>query len=243
MKNRPKLGELLVEAGAVDEAQLTAALAEQRKWGHPLGMTLVEMRMLDEETLVRTLARQLRIPVVWLRGKAVRPEVLALVPPEIAEKHRCMPVLLDERGAKTLVLAMEDPADVAAIDQVAFLTGLEVKPVLAAPGELGEAIQRHYPSGRVSTGSLDLNDAIFAHEDLGAAQPELLSLAHPEVQSSAPLDIESEAPATQSAPGPVASDGILRALTQLLVEKGVITRDELVERLKTLEAGDDGGEP
>ncbi len=60
MPERPKLGELLVMAGAIDQTQLGAALAEQRKFGRPLGTTLVRMGFLDEEALVRTLARQLR---------------------------------------------------------------------------------------------------------------------------------------------------------------------------------------
>ncbi len=68
MAERLKLAELLVRAGAIDQAQLTAALREREKWGLPLGVTLIELKFLDEETLVRTLARQLKVPLAWMRG-------------------------------------------------------------------------------------------------------------------------------------------------------------------------------
>jgi MSHA biogenesis protein MshE len=74
---RPKLGELLVMAGAIDQTQLGAALAEQRRFGRPLGATLVRMGFLDEEGLIRTLARQLKLPIAWLHGKWVEQEVLS----------------------------------------------------------------------------------------------------------------------------------------------------------------------
>ena len=77
MPERPKLGELLVMAGAIDQTQLGAALAEQRRFGHPLGTTLVRMGFLDEEALIRTLARQLKLPIAWLRGKWVEQAVLS----------------------------------------------------------------------------------------------------------------------------------------------------------------------
>jgi len=94
---RPKLGELLVDAGVVDEMQLEAALGEQKNWGGRLGQTLMQMGVLDEETLVRTLARQLAIPVVWLRGKRIKPEVVELLHDDFIRKHRVLPVLLDQR--------------------------------------------------------------------------------------------------------------------------------------------------
>jgi MSHA biogenesis protein MshE len=99
MKPKPKLGELLVASGVIDAAQLSAALGEQRQWGKPLGMTLVRMGMMDEETLVQTLAGQLKVPVVKLTGKRVNPEVLARLSFDLAAKHRCIPLLENDRAA------------------------------------------------------------------------------------------------------------------------------------------------
>lgn len=220
--HRPKLGQLLLAAGVIDEAQLRAALSEQERWGRPLGVTLVQLGFVDEETLVRTLARQLAVPVVWLRGRTVRRDIVELVPREVAEKHRCLPVLLDERGGRTLLLAMADPADLTGADEVSFLTGLPVKPVLAAPSELDEAIGRHYPSTDEAQGD---EPGSFGGE-LAAEPPELLGV---------PASVD---PAPSTRPQRIVSvevEAILRALTQLLVEKGVISRDELVDRVSRIE--------
>ena len=76
----------------------------------PLGITLVRMGLLDEEALVRTLARQLKLPIAWLRGKWVEQDVLDLVPVELALKHRCLPLTVSDDGrGKALHLAMQDP--------------------------------------------------------------------------------------------------------------------------------------
>jgi hypothetical protein len=232
MAERPKLGQLLLSAGAIDEGQLTAALTLQQQRGLPLGFLLVEQGVIDEETLVRTLARQHNLPVAWLRGKQVRREVLDLVPKDLVARHRCLPVLLDEQGAHpTLMLATSDPSNLHALDEAALAAGIAVRPVLAAASELEEAIARHFPG-------LDSRDAgvvaplppLADMPDLGA-QPELLRMAR---------EAECESSGTEPAPeddptmGSVGPDVILRALSQLLVEKGLIDRHELVRRLGEL---------
>ena len=229
MAERPKLGELLVMAGAIDQAQLGAALADQRKFRRPLGVTLVRMGFLDEETLVRTLARQLKLPIAWLRGKWVEPEVLELVPAEIALKHRCLPLaLIDEGRGKTLHLAMQDPQDLETLDTVRFHVGHNVSPVLTAPSELEEALQRHYESGQ-------FNEAAAAHRPELQEVPELL-MFELKAQATTPqseLDFEfGTGPGDASL---MSSQAVLSALTQLLtvlMQKGIITREEVAERFK-----------
>ena len=100
MKAKQKLGDLLVASGTIDAAQLTAALGEQKSWGRPLGMTLVRMGFVDEDTLIHALASQLKLPIVKLAGKVVNQEVLDLVPIELAEKYRCLPLLLNDEGGQ-----------------------------------------------------------------------------------------------------------------------------------------------
>ena len=218
--SRPKLGELLVDAGVVDEMQLEAALGEQKNWGERLGQTLLQMGVLDEETLVRTLARQLAIPVVWLRGKRIKPDVIELLDADYIQKNRVLPVLLDQRGSRTLILAMEDPCNIEVIDTVCRQTGVPVKPALAAPSELDDAIGRHVVS--------DLEDSLYGasfavEEETG---PDLVQMQ----QEAKPNDTEPEA-AEAGAPSNAV---VLRALTQLLVEKGIFTREELIARLGAL---------
>jgi type IV pilus assembly protein PilB len=233
---RPKLGELLVRAGAITKHQLAAALVEHRKWGKPLGMTLVAMDYLDEETLVRTLARQLGLPVAWLRGKRIAPDVLEMIPAELAKKHRCLPLTIrEETGGRVVYLAMQDPADLEALDDVGFRVGCKVKPVLVAPSELEEALGQHYESANVGD-ALDT-----APGSAAVGEPDFLTLAG-EVQFAAP---DEEAPLeflTDSASPSSDSEVALLGLTQFvgaLAKKGVFRLDEVIERLRHLSASED----
>ncbi len=231
MAERRKLGELLLEAGAITKAQLNAALLEQRKWGKPLGLTLVAMNYLDEETLVRTLARQLGLPIAWLRGKQIAPEVLEMIPAELAKKHRCLPLTVrEEAGGRVLFLAMQDPADLEALDDIRFRAGCQVKPVLAAPGELEEALRQQYESASAE-GALGT-----APGPAAAGEPDFLTLTG-EVQfaafdEEAPLEFLDDAKPPRSD-----AEAALAGLIQLvaaLVEKGVFRLDEVIERLRQL---------
>jgi len=226
---KPRLGELLVMAGAIDETQLGSALADQRNFGQPLGTILVSMGYIDEETLVRTLARQLNLPIAWLRDKWVEPEVLEMVPAKLAIKHHCLPLLLSEEvGGKVLHLAMQDPGNLEALDTVSFHLGHKVTPVLSAASELEEAIQRHYQSGETATAAASSRPEV-------QNVPELLMFE---------LKAQAATPATEldfefgTGPGDAAlmsSQAALSALTQLLtvlIEKEIISREEVAARLR-----------
>jgi hypothetical protein len=147
MSLRPKIGELLVAAEVIEQAVLDQALEKQASSGGRIGKILVAMGAIDEEMLVRTVARQLDLPVVRLRGKQVKPDVLRRLPGHVARTHRCVPVLLDKRGGDTLMIAMEDPSDGVALDQIAIAAGLPVRVVLTGPSDLDGALQRYYPEG------------------------------------------------------------------------------------------------
>ncbi|MCH2185714.1 hypothetical protein MK280_07575 [Myxococcota bacterium] len=144
LKN-PRLGEMLVRAGLIDEDQLSSALADQSRWGRPLGATLVEMGFVDESDLLPALAHQLGTPMARLRGKKLSPELLALVPRDMAERLRLVPLFVEGEGVrKTLHVGLEDPTNVAVLDDLAFRTGLRVKAVLVAHSELSDALRRGY---------------------------------------------------------------------------------------------------
>jgi len=229
MAERPKLGELLVMAGAIDQTQLGAALADQRKFRRPLGATLVRMGFLDEEALVRTLARQLKLPIAWLRGKWVEPEVLDLVPAEIALKHRCLPLtVIDQGRGKTLHLAMQDPQDLETLDAVRFHVGHNVSPVLTAPSELEDALQRHYESGE--SGGPDT-----ARRPEVQDVPELLMFELKAQASTPDTELDFEFGTGPSDAALMSSQAVLSALTQLLtvlMQKGIISREEVAERFR-----------
>ncbi len=145
MRDRPRVGEILVAAGIIDELQLKAALGEQQRWGKRLGVTLIKMGMVEEGHLIRALAKQLDLPVASLAGKRIPPEVVALVPARIASEHGVMPLFTKGQGPNAqLFLGMEDPSNLAVLDDLSFRTGMEIRPVMIGPTELGEAIDRYY---------------------------------------------------------------------------------------------------
>ncbi len=217
----------------IDEAQLARALAEHRDTGRRLGNILLDLDLVDEETLVRTVARQLSVSVVWLRRKRIRSELLALLPREFIEKHRCLPVLIDERENRTLIVAMEDPSDRWTVEEASRRVRLAVRTVIAAPSELDEAIERHFALGAMPMPRDEW--------DNGLCQPDLLRVsAQGTAPRSAPLPplppLGLEEP---NVPNASFNERVLRALAQLLVEKGVLSREELVARLD--ECGADDG--
>jgi type IV pilus assembly protein PilB len=144
MYARKRLGELLVEAGAIDEFQLSAALGHQRQWGGRLGRTLVDMKVVPEPAVVSALARRLECEVAHLDGLERSPalsEALALVTGDFARRHLVLPVALKRNE---LQVAMADPTNVAAIDELSFRTGRRVKVFLAGEREVARAVKRFY---------------------------------------------------------------------------------------------------
>jgi type IV pilus assembly protein PilB len=232
---KPKVGEILVRSGLIDEMQLRAALGDQRTWGHPLGMTLVKMGVIEERDLVRALAQQLQLPIIELEGKRVQPEVLELVPADFAEKHLCVPLFVREKGGvDTLHVGMEDPCNVQVIDDLSFRTGMQVQPVMVSPSELCEAIDRFYHRGEAGSGELVSEPGPSAHPPGVDARVEVHESLFPEVsanpEDSGTLELCEEAPVREASPaaaGDATNRTILRALCYLLIEKGVISKDEL----------------
>ncbi len=143
--DRLRLGELLIAAGVLDRERLQTALHEHSKNGKPLGVTLVQLGMVDERAMLTVLGKQLDFPVVVLEGRRIPGEVLELVPYEIAIKHHCIPLLVETRdAAKELYLGMSDPTDLGAVDDVRFRTGLRVQPVLVSYSQIEDAIEQRY---------------------------------------------------------------------------------------------------
>jgi hypothetical protein len=148
MTEKPKLGEILVQAGVIDEVQLAAALGEQARWGRRLGVTLIKMGMVEEGHLVRALAKQLDLPVASLAGKRIADEVIELVPPRIASEHGVVPLFVKKDGRQErLFLGMEDPSNLAVMDDLRFRTGMQIQPVMIGPTDLGIALDRYYLGG------------------------------------------------------------------------------------------------
>jgi type IV pilus assembly protein PilB len=136
-----RLGDLLVAEGLIDEEQLGKALAEQKGSTEKLGSILLKLNFVQEEQLIGFLSRQYGIPSITLSQLDVDPEVLKLVPDTIAKKYEVLPI---KRQGSTLTLAMADPTNVFALDDVAFMTNLQVTPVVASQAAIRKAIDRNY---------------------------------------------------------------------------------------------------
>lgn len=208
-----KLGEILVQAGIIDEFQLRSALGEQQRWGGRLGVTLIKLGFLEESDLTRALATQLDLPMVSLDGKRVQPEILARVPVTLAERHMALPLFArKEGGVDTLYIGMEDPCDLDALDELRFRAGMAVKPVLVGPSELCEGIDRFYhrPARNPAPAPEPLPEEMLPPVELAPeptlpptapTEPEIEEPAQPEIAEPAkPAIAEPAKPAIELAP-------------------------------------------
>lgn len=145
---RKKIGELLVEVGAIDPFQLESALAHQRRWGGRLGRAMVYLGFLREDEVLSAVGGQLGVPYVTLWDKVIPRDVLSLLPEKVIRGRKVLPVArLREHRRGPLVVALADPADLVVLDELSFATGLEIRPVLASEDELEQAIESHLSRG------------------------------------------------------------------------------------------------
>ncbi|TMQ20951.1 MAG: type IV-A pilus assembly ATPase PilB [Candidatus Rokuibacteriota bacterium] len=140
-RRRGRLGELLVAEGMISPDQLQEALREHRRSKERLGHVLARRGLVTEEQLVELLSKEHGLPAVVIEQQTITPDVLALVPAHIARKYEVLPLSKVDHG---LTLAMADPTNVVAMDEIAAMTRLSVLPVVAAGTAIRAAIERHY---------------------------------------------------------------------------------------------------
>lgn len=145
---KKKLGELLIESGAISEVQLKKALQEQRHTKERLGKILVKLGLIKEEDVVVALAKQLGLPHLDITSYIIKPEVLEILPLSVAERYQAMPI---DKVDSTLTVAMVDPLNVFAIDEIKKITGCSVETVVCTESAFKTVLQRYYrlppPSG------------------------------------------------------------------------------------------------
>jgi type IV pilus assembly protein PilB len=164
MKRVP-LGQILLEDGSIDGRQLRAGLDWQKRWGGRIGNALVHLGLVQEAAVVSALGRQLNIAVIDLVGRQVDREVMRLVPARILDDRKVLPVqLLSETRRGPLLVATSDPLDVIGLDEVAFASGKDVRPVLAARSQIEVAIARNL--GRHGPEALELPPEPIGEMDL-----------------------------------------------------------------------------
>ncbi len=139
-----RLGDRLVAEKLISTDQLQRALAEQKGSADKLGTILVRLNFITEDSLVSFLSKQYSIPAITVAQVDPDPDVLKLVPEQIAKKHSVLPI---KRMGNTLTLAMADPTNVFALDDVGFMTGLQIQPVVASEAAIRKAFERLYETG------------------------------------------------------------------------------------------------
>jgi type IV pilus assembly protein PilB len=147
----PRIGDLLLREGLVTQDQLNKALTEQRHNGTRVGYNLVKLGYVKETDLTRMLARQHKMPAVDLTKFQVDPRIAKLIPGELALKHSVLPL---KRDGRTLTVAMSDPASMSVLDDIKFITRLDIFPVIAGEFTLRNAIEKFYASGEAQMENL-----------------------------------------------------------------------------------------
>ena len=140
-----KLGEILVRENLISPHHLRQALDYQREHGGRLGFNLVKLGLVSDDTITAILSRQYGIPSVNLELFDIDESVLRLIPQEVAQKYSVLPL---SRVGATLTLAMVDPTNVFAMDDIKFMTGLNVEPVVVAEASVQQAIAKYYSTTR-----------------------------------------------------------------------------------------------
>ncbi|MFL5430201.1 MAG: hypothetical protein ACJ79M_11345 [Myxococcales bacterium] len=244
---RIRIGDLLVKAGVITDLQLKAALAEQSQWGGKLGDILVRMEFLTEEVLVRALSKQTGIPRADLSGEPPNKAALARISPETAEEFNVVPIGVKEEG-RTLVVAMSDPGNVMVTDHVRQIAGCRIEPHIAGATAIRNAIARWYRSADVadeqSTGMKIMNNAGNtmvtvdprkrrtepAMRAAPASAPPPPVAAPPRNGGARPSAVEVLRGVEETQRRSVAA---LKAMVELLIEKGVFSREEYLSRVKS----------
>ncbi|MEW5741795.1 MAG: hypothetical protein AB1938_22940 [Myxococcota bacterium] len=246
-----RLGDLLVKAKVISESQLKAALNEQQRWGGKLGEILVRMNILTEEMLVKALSKQLNVPSVNLETvQGIAPHVRAKVPADVARDLVALPIQLRDEG-KTLVVAMAEPQNIKHLDTLRSVSRCRIVPQLAGRQTIARAFSRFY-EGEAEVGSdvessfklVDAqgNTVIKSAEDIakkreaerrasGVAMP--AAQAPPRPAESAALTGRSPSEMLRAIEDAQRKEvAALKGMVELLIEKGVFTREEYLAKVR-----------
>src|ERR1700722_6632024 len=161
-----RLGELLVRENLISVQQLRKAQEEQQKSGARIGSALIKTGAIEETKLTEFLSKQYGVPAINLKDFDIEAEVIKLVPKEVAEKHLVIPV---NRAGPSLIVAMSDPSNIFAVDDLKFLTGYNIEPVVASEVAIKEAIEHYYatkgPSYEDVLGEVEDADVVSQSEE------------------------------------------------------------------------------
>jgi len=202
-----KLGDILVRDGLITADQLKRALAEQKNSGGRLGYTLVKLGFVEETEITKMLARQYRMPAVDLSRFEVDPKILKLISADIAAKYAVLPL---KREGRTLTIAIADPNNVAAIEDIKFITRCDIFPVIAGEYTLRNAIDKYYQQSDAQLASL-----LKSVEDEGGDDLEVVSEQQDEEVKAS--ELAEDAPVVKLING-LLTDAVKRGASDIHIE-------------------------
>lgn len=243
-----RVGDILLKAKLIDPLQLRSALARHDQWGGRLAKIVVDLGFAPEDAIVDVLAKELFLKRVQLGQLVKDAQALRKVDARYCEEHAVFPVSLKDSG-KTLVLAMADPTDLQVVDEVAMKARARVLVMCAGEGEIQTAVARYYhdrePARAANARRFTLEQPAFEVEPVEVQRNGLFDSAPEGGASAGQLLEEILSPAREEALAAEAlarlevvrenqekSSLVLRALTELLEEKGALQSAELHQRLK-----------
>ena len=138
-----RIGDLLLKEKRITPAQLQEALNYQKTNGGKLGLNLVKLGFVTDEEITSLLSKQYGVPSINLTQFEIDQSVIKLIPPDTAQKYQIVPL---SRSGATLTIAITDPTNVFAMDDIKFMTGYNVEPVVASETAVTDAIKRYYPA-------------------------------------------------------------------------------------------------
>ena len=187
-----KLGSWLIARGKLTGVQLKRALLDQSFYGGHLSSSLLKLGYLDEPTLGAYLADLFQVPYVGTEPfQGISPEVIRMIPEHLAQKHQMVPLAVE---GKKLRLAMMNPGDILVMDEVAFLTGLQVEPYVSSENHLLDALERYYQIPRPTRETIPVADQVEGRRDPRAARRQMMEAS--DASEAPPVAAPTSQPAT-----------------------------------------------
>jgi type IV pilus assembly protein PilB len=182
-----KLGEILVRENLITSEQLREALDYQRQSGGRLGSNIVKLGFISDDVITAVLSRQYGVPSVNLELFQIEKEVINLIPQDVAQKYSVLPI---SKVGATLTLAMADPTNVFAMDDIKFMTGLNVEPVVASEASVDNSIAKYYSAST----DIELSEALLEgdFEKVGAKLPKNTKINYGNGNGSKPKSADAK---------------------------------------------------
>lgn len=235
MARTMRLGDLLLRAGVISPEQLQQALGQQERWGGKLGTILVRMGALSEDLLVKALSRQLNIPRADLGSISIPPPLRSRLTKEVCEEYNVIPLRYDA-DKRAVLMAVSDPFNVVVLDDLSRRINLKIEPHLAGEMQIADAIKQQYGAQVAGSSAGDMRLLNNQNSTLIKRRDEIRA-PEPAAPRSPPMKV---APAPTRDAVDRAGDArfadldklaqkqskAVRAVLELLIEKGVLTREE-----------------